>query len=383
MQEDDDCLALILPAVRRGDLWNARRRALASCFMAPLGTANPSFLLGAAPPAPSPRAFNDRCSRRCAEAWGVATAELFAQPDYLHLIHRTHSRHFRRLGGAEHLWSARLAECFADSRGHHGIRADGWESCCSSLRDLGDTDGCGAEGRSRAIECCAFGNTSRSFLRIPAIREGFVQVRLPTGRLMRVEQDGWLRPFDMPTVMWPAGFLLAQWASGACAQLQGGAGAVLELGAGAGAASVACALSSGVAHVIATDIETRSLALSTANAALNGATAFETTRFDWHDDAELARMVAAGPYAIIMGASLQYEAWTARLWALLGALASEETLVALVHTTGALKLDEAPARAAFREVERIGGAALGMGVGPADDVFSEFEVVLLRSRAVS
>ena len=43
-----------------------------------------------------------------------------------------------------------------------------------------------------------------------------MQVRLPTGRLMRVEQDGWLRPFDMPTVMWPAGFLLAQWASGAC-----------------------------------------------------------------------------------------------------------------------------------------------------------------------
>ena len=89
-------------------------------------------------------------------------------------------------------------------------------------------------------------------------------------------------------------------------------------------------------------------------------------------------MAASGPYRIIMGASLQYEAWTARLWTLLGTLASEETLVALVHTTGALRLDEA-ARAAFYEVERIGGAALGMGVGPADDVYSEFEVVLLRS----
>jgi len=207
-----------------------------------------------------------------------------------------------------------------------------------------------------------------------------VQVRLPTGRLMRVEQDGWLRPFDMPTVMWPAGFLLAQWASGACARVQGLAGAVLELGAGVGAASVACALSSGGARVVATDIEPRSLALATANAALNGATALETTRLDWYDDAELGRMAAAGPYTIIMGASLQYEAWTARLWALLGALASEETLVALVHTTGALRLDEA-ARAAFHEVERIGGAALGMGVGPADDVYSEFEVVLLRSHA--
>lgn len=204
-----------------------------------------------------------------------------------------------------------------------------------------------------------------------------MQVRLPTGRLMRIEQDGWLRPFDMPTVMWPAGFLLAQWASGACARLQGGAGAVLELGAGVGAASVACALSSGSARVVATDLEPRSLALATANAALNGATALETSRLDWHDETDARRMVAAGPWAIIMGASLQYEAWTARLWALLGALASEETLVALVHTTGALQLD-GPALAAFHEVERIGGAALGMGVGPAGDVYSEFEVVLLR-----
>ena len=55
----------------------------------------------------------------------------------------------------------------------------------------------------------------------------------------------------MPTVLWPAGYLLAQWASGGCAKVSRGA-KVIELGAGVGAASVACALSG--AHVLATDV---------------------------------------------------------------------------------------------------------------------------------
>ena len=78
-----------------------------------------------------------------------------------------------------------------------------------------------------------------------------MQVRLPTGQLLRIEQDGFLRPFDMPTVLWPAGYLLAQWASGGCTKVARGA-KIIELGAGVGAASVACALSG--AHVLATDV---------------------------------------------------------------------------------------------------------------------------------
>ena len=54
--------------------------------------------------------------------------------------------------------------------------------------------------------------------------------------------------------------------------------------------------------------------------------------------------------------------------------------VALVHTTGALRLEaaEEAARVAFTEVERVGGAALGMGLGPEDDEYSDFEVVVLE-----
>ena len=226
---------------------------------------------------------------------------LLAHSGHLESVRRAHLRHFARLGGL--MWEPRLVECFADPRAHHGTRAGGWETCCSTLRSLRSSR-CGGDLAPRASACCAFGNASRSFLRIPALREAWVQVRLPTGTLLRLEQDGWLRPFDMPTVLWPAGFLLAQWAAGgACA-----AGLrVLELGAGVGAPSIACALSG--ARVLATDVAPTSLALIEANAGLNGvaAAALRTARFDWHSDADLERVAAGGPYDLVMGAALQFE----------------------------------------------------------------------------
>ena len=77
--------------------------------------------------------------------------------------------------------------------------------------------------------CCAMGNTSRAFLRLPALRELAVQVRLPTGQLLRIEQDGLLRPFDLPTVLWPAGYLLALWAATAASGCAPGAKVVERL----------------------------------------------------------------------------------------------------------------------------------------------------------
>jgi hypothetical protein len=135
------------------------------------------------------------------------------------------------------------------------------------------------------------------------------------------------------------------------------------------------------ARVLATDIAPTSRALSEANAALNGA-AVRTARLDWHNARELAAAAAAGPYALVLGASLQFEQWAAlgaNLWAVLSTLATVGTRVALVHVTGGLQLDAA-ARRRFRQVERVPGTAFGMTLrGTGGEAYSDFEVVVLEA----
>ena len=49
-----------------------------------------------------------------------------------------------------------------------------------------------------------------------------------------------------------------------------------------------------------------------------------TARLDWHDQHELDAAAAAGPYTLVLGASLQFEQWAslgANLWAVLSAWA--------------------------------------------------------------
>ena len=49
-----------------------------------------------------------------------------------------------------------------------------------------------------------------------------------------------------------------------------------------------------------------------------------TARLDWHDPHELDAAAAAGPYTLVLGASLQFEQWAALgadLWAVLSAWA--------------------------------------------------------------
>ena len=129
-----ECSSVIASAVQRGDLWNARRRALAHCLRPPeTDVQAPSFLTATRSAPPAPPSFDDGCGRQCASAWASAVEELSAQPGHLQRIRRTHRRHFRRLGG---LWVARLADCFAG-----GARAEGWEACCSTLRPLEQQSG--------------------------------------------------------------------------------------------------------------------------------------------------------------------------------------------------------------------------------------------------
>ena len=107
-----------------------------------------------------------------------------------------------------------------------------------------------------------------------------------------------------------------------------------------------------------------------------------TARLDWHNEGDLAAAAAAGPYALVLGASLQFEQWAslgANLWEVLGTLATVGTRVALVHVTGGLQLDAA-ARRRFREVDRVPGTAFGMTLrGTGGEAYSDFEVVVLEA----
>lgn len=178
--------------------------------------------------------------------------ELIEAPEFVSLVSSAHRRHA--------LASRAAAVHAEDCWGRGAEAAAEWERCCSSLRaEPFGGSGCGSPA------CCAMGNRSRVHLRLPAIREISVRVLLPAGRELRIEQDGFLRPFDLPTVLWPAGYLLAQWAGDEanCAAWAGRP--VLELGAGTGAASVAAAACG--ARALATDREGRALALAAANGA--------------------------------------------------------------------------------------------------------------------
>jgi predicted nicotinamide N-methyase len=210
-----------------------------------------------------------------------------------------------------------------------------------------------------------------------------VFLRLPSDRLLRFEQDGFLRPFDVATVLWPAGYLLAQWIGNQCTGLQGKR--VLELGAGIGAVSITAAECG--ASVVATDKELRSLGLTMANSVSNGipiadsqsgasaVAGLTVQKFDWSDVTDLERILDAGPFDLVLGAALQFESRWDELWPLLQRLSSsaQSPRIVLVHTTNSI---EVPAAVQLCEVSRTSGKEFGM-VTRQNDLMSDFEVVEL------
>jgi len=230
----------------------------------------------------------------CAAAWSMAVDALLERPDAFALIDAAHRQHAHAGLIVTHRKGLKCAD-------------EHWESCCSSLQ----TSTCKDTERR---ECCHMGNGTRAHLRLPALREIAIDVRLPTGRLIRIEQDGLLRPFDLPTVLWPAGYLLSLWAADpeqralwamTGRQATAARPSVLDLGTGTGAAAVAAAIGGGgegEVRVLATDVAARALALATANAALAGTRDVEVRSLDWEDDAAVDETVRQyGPFHLVMG----------------------------------------------------------------------------------
>ena len=92
-----------------------------------------------------------------------------------------------------------------------------WTACCAPFASAGinggeASAGC-AVGTDDRAACCAFGPGSDSYQAVPALMETEIPLWLakPRPAVLTLQQDGFLRPFDMPTVLWPAGYLLATW----------------------------------------------------------------------------------------------------------------------------------------------------------------------------
>lgn len=373
--DDESCATIIAADIARGDLYAARRAAVAHSsrparFHSPLSS--------------NVAEAGDVDASECAAAWRAAVDTLLERPEAMALIASAHRTYANRVAA-----TPKRVLC----------QDEQWEFCCSSLID-----------RSSCDCACAMGNGSRSYLRLPALREIAVQVRLPSGRFLSIEQDGLLRPFDVPTVLWPAGYLLSLWVADPSQRSKWarphGLTRVLELGTGTGAvaiAAVAVGATDGRHRIsaVATDVANRSIALAVANAALAGVTNVLVQPLDWYDDASIAAAIAdggPGPFDLVLGAALQFEQWQERLWSVLERLtiapstapdAGDEScaeggsrggdhagsLVALSHTIGAIQ--SPPVSVAFVEVERVPGAPR-YGMTSRWSGESEFEVVLLR-----
>lgn len=66
-------------------------------------------------------------------------------------------------------------------------------------------------------QCCVFTPNSWTYLRLPAIHEPTIQLSIPSTTddnhteyiQLQLEQDGWMRPYDVAGVLWPTGYMLS------------------------------------------------------------------------------------------------------------------------------------------------------------------------------
>lgn len=227
---------------------------------------------------------------------------------------------------------------------------ENWDLVCSG-RAFGD--------------CCAL-EVGNNALRLPAITE--VALRYKDAIIL---QDGWLRPFDVPTSLWPGSYLLARFVAQEPSVFQGKT--VLELGTGVGVAALElCRLA---AHVFATDISTHALALAAANlAAYCERESWSVSRFDW-------RFPLPRDVDLVVGASLQFDdpdAWSTPLPEILSQILLDDRYAILVHAYDDSVFETLNAATTFHVERRVPSAELGLISRHGG---SEFEVLVARRKA--
>jgi len=140
----------------------------------------------------------------------------------------------------------------------------------------------------------------------------FLSYAFMIGTVVSISTDGFLRAFDMPTMIWPGGYVMTQVVSSPSFMTKFIEGKqtirVLELGSGCGLVAVALglALESLDAKILATDKEARSLLLVTENIVKHGISNVATSIFDFSNDDSLDEHCFQ-PFDIVIGASLQWD----------------------------------------------------------------------------
>ena len=327
-----------------------------------------------------------------------------------------------------------------------------WDLCCSGLTMHHNHRSAQGSNRPRTNSnvschddhsglpfCCDFFDGSASHLRLPALREVALNIRFnitdtehvdtkscstnvascesdPKKRslvtVLNLEQDGFLRPFDVASILWPAGYLLTLCVASperyGVAEIRQAIDAAvargmrdffaIELGTGIGASSAALSLyfqsilkaeaqeSSGTAQnralVLATDTAKHALALAKANAERNNAQV-DISHLDYNNRTELERIVKTyGRFPVVIGSSLQgfFDGTNdpqAPVWEALDVLLeprNPNAIAIFCHTRS--EPIEQPSDFRFRLVRRISGDDFNMKTRSGQS--SDFELSLFR-----
>ena len=147
--------------------------------------------------------MHSSATQACAKKYRDGLAKIFHDQNlegFLRLTGGNATRRLPRPAGVQ------LASCFT------GFVPTQWGGCCSGAATKECFPSVAGSPSTREAECCRIGPGSTSHRALPALQETALLVQLRQGApAMRVAQDGFLRPFDVSTVLWPAGYLLALW----------------------------------------------------------------------------------------------------------------------------------------------------------------------------
>jgi hypothetical protein len=308
------------------------------------------------------------------------------------------------------------------------IVLDSWDKCCSQLGRQKSSGIIPGEEEEECYQvskytfqrkrmCCNFFQGSLTHLKLPAIEELSLRLRLapsnPPGIQpydIILEQDGFLRKYGTSSVLWPTGYLLTlcmadpikcgipeifDAVNAAPSML-----AAVEIGAGTGAPSIALSRSihamkdngnkNNAPRVVVTDRAPESLALILSNARASGA-AVEVTRTSDHTNTTALesfknnniRNAGVEGYAVVLGSSLEtlFDFKTNdprhKLWSSLDRLVdpnNPDAVAVLAHVKGAVLPPRT--RGKFELVKTISGNYFDMLTRLGDD--SDFEISVYR-----
>lgn len=282
-----------------------------------------------------------------------------------------------------------------------------WDLCCSQLESAKEQRDFNAVQQQCFHDgnrlCCGFVEGSLSHLRLPALQEVAVNMRLDIfEEELALEQDGFLRKYDPAGVLWPTGYLLSMCLAdpelcGVPELLEAAYASTsgliaIELGAGIGAPSLVLAKLLQVQdiadnhepRVLATDQALHALALTAANSQAVGAPVLTQHLKDHANLTELSQL--GQRFAIVLGSSLQsLFDWKTRdpghtLWKVLDVLLdpkNSNAIAILAHVMGAVEppRDEG---ALFELVRTISGNDMDMRTRSGDD--SDFAISVYRRK---